>query len=80
MLYCIYMRPLGKVVLRLDTIKISGFFTYITGYDEDHNRIDFVMDRMRYLDDYDADCGYCHIVSYTTNGVTVPCNCYQALC
>lgn len=79
MLYALYIRPLGEVILHLDSISIDGFKIFITGYDNDHNRIDFTMDKMAYLEDSPCDCGYCHIVSYVKNGITTPCNIYRAL-
>lgn len=79
MLYAIYSKTLGQVILHLDTIRISGFHTYVTGYDDDHNPIRFVMDRFNYLEDYYSSYGYCHMISYTKNGVTTPCSEYYAL-
>lgn len=79
MLYALYHRELGQIILHLDTIRISGFNTYVTGYDDDHNPIDFIMDKFDFLEDYSAGYGYCHIISYTKNGITIPCNIYQAL-
>ena len=79
MLYAIYDGVLGRVVLHLDTIRIDGFNTYVTGYDDEHNPIQFTMDRFKYLDDYWSGYGYCHMVSYTKQGVTTPHNKYYAL-
>ena len=79
MLYALYHRELGTVILHLDTIRISGFNTYVTGYDDDHNPIDFIMDKFDFLEDYSGGYGYCHITSYTKDGVTTPCSVYQAL-
>lgn len=50
-MYTLHISPLGEVVLHFDTIRISGFNVYISGYDEDRNRIDFTMDKFRYPDD-----------------------------
>ena len=71
--------PLGVVVLHLDTMRISGFNHYVSGYDSDHNRIDFIMDRFAWIDDIVYEYGYCHITSYTKCGVRTPCNLYQSL-
>lgn len=79
MLYALYHRSLGQVILHLDTIVISGFNTYVTGYDDDHNPIDFTMDKFDFLEDYSGGYGYCHIISYTKDGVTTHCNAYHAL-
>ena len=79
MLYALYHRELGQVILHLDTIHFSGFNTYVTGYDDDHNPIDFIMDKFDFLEDYSGGYGYCHITSYTKDGITIPCNIYQAL-
>ena len=80
MMYTLYLSPLGEVVLHFATIQISGFYVYISGYDEDRNRIDFVMDKLQYPDDSPYDCGYCHIISYAMQGVTTPCNIYRSIC
>lgn len=79
MLYALYHRELGQIILHLDTMCISGFNTYVTGYDDDHNPIDFIMDKFDFLEDYSGGYGYCHITSYTKDGVTTPCSVYQAL-
>ena len=79
MIYAICLSPFGEVFLDLDTMKVSGFFVYIRGHDCNHNHIDFVMDRFMHLEDYATDYGWCHIVSYTTDGITTPCNLYRTL-
>ena len=78
-MYVLHISPLGRVVIYLSTIIISGFNIYMTGYDEDHNRVDFVMDKISYPDENPEGCGYCHILSYTMHGVTVPCNTYKSI-
>lgn len=75
-MYVIYLHPFGRIVLKHDTIFILGKFVYISGCDENHNRIDFVLDIMRYPDGLR---GYCHIVSYTIQGVTTPCDLYRSI-
>ena len=75
-MYVIYLHPFGRIVLKHDTIFILGKNVYISGCDEENNHIDFVLDLMRYPDDFR---GYCHIVSYTTQGVTTPCNLYRSI-
>lgn len=79
MLYTMHLQPIGTITLYLDSTFISGFNTYITGYDNNHNPIYFIMDKFCYLDQYPDDYGYCHIVSYEMNGVCTPCNIYRAL-
>lgn len=71
--------PLGEVVLHLDTMRISGFYHYVTGYDLDRNPIHFVMDRFAWIGDVIYEYGYCHIVSYSKGGIVTPCNVYQSL-
>ena len=75
-MYVIYLHPFGRIVLRHDTIFILGKFVYISGCDENRNRIDFVLDVMRYPDEFR---GYCHIVSYTVQGVTTLCDLYRSI-
>ena len=79
MFYTIYSEEFGHITLHMYTIHISGFHTYITGYDEDKKPVNFVMDKLCYLDDYITDYGYCHIISYTKDGVCTKCNLYQSL-
>ena len=79
-MYTLYLLPIGEIILRFATIRMSGFYIYISGYDEDRNRVDFVMDKLCYPDDSPYGCGYCHILSYTTQGKVVPCNIYRSLC
>lgn len=79
MLYTLHIRPLGEVILHLDSISIDGFKIFITGYDNDHNRIDFTMDKLCYLEDSPDDYGYCHIISYVKGGVHTACNVYKPL-
>ena len=78
-MYTLHLSPLGEVTLHLDTVHISGFNIYLTGYDDDNNRIDFTMDKLCYLEDIPYDFGYCHILSYTKNGISTPCNIYRSL-
>ena len=78
-MYTIHLPVIGEVVLRLATIRFWGFNIYISGHDEDRNAIDITLDRLVYPDDNTKDYGYCHIVSYSTQGRTVPCNMYSAL-
>ena len=80
MLYAIYTNELGRVILHMATVRISGFNTYVTGYDDDDNQIDFVMDKMCHLDDYfSSDYGYCHIIAYIKDGARTECSLYQSL-
>jgi hypothetical protein len=78
-MYTLYLPTVGEVVLHFATIRISGFRVYISGYDEYHERIDFIMDKLAYPDDRPEGCGYCHIISYTMHGVTVSCNYYKSI-
>ena len=79
-MYILHLSPLGRIILRLNTIRISGFEIHISGYDEDRNRIDFTMSKICYPEDSPYDCGYCHIVSYVKDGILTPCNIYRSLC
>lgn len=78
-MYTLYIPTVGEVVLHFATIRISGFRVYISGYDECHERIDFIMDKLAYPDERPEGCGYCHIISYTMHGKTVPCNYYKSI-
>lgn len=78
-MYTLYLSPLGEITLHLDTIHISGFNIYLTGYDDDKVPIDFVMRKIKYLDSDNENFGYCHIISYTRNGVSTSCNIYRSL-
>lgn len=78
-MYTLYIPTVGEVILRFATIRISGHKVYISGYDEEHNRLDFVLDKLVYPDDHHQDFGYCHIISYTMRGKTVPCNYYKSI-
>lgn len=79
-MYVIYLHPFGRIILRHHTIHILGRYIYISGCDEDHNRIDFTLDILKYPGDAISCYGYCHIVSYTTQGVTTPCDLYRSIC
>ena len=78
-MYTLYIPVIGEVILRLATIRFSGYNIYISGHDEEHNRIDFVFDKIKYPDDHHKEFGYCHILSYTMRGQTVPCNYYRSI-
>lgn len=78
-MHTMYIPSIGEVTLHLNTIYVERALLYITGYDCKHNRIKFAMDKFRCLDDYPCDCGYCHVVSYTKDGVTTQCNFYKSL-
>lgn len=78
-MYTLHIPTVGKVVLHFATIRIHGFNIYISGFDEDHNRIDLTLDKICYPEDSPYDCGYCHIISYTMHGKTVPCNTYKSI-
>ena len=80
MLYAIHTAELGKVMLHTKTMSFHDKNIHITGYDDDDNQISFVLDKICYLEDYfSSDYGYCHIVSYTKDGVCTKCNMYQSL-
>ena len=79
MIYALYIKPFGVVTLHLDTVVISGFNLYVTGYDCNKSRIDFVMNKFTFLEDDVYDCGYCRIKQYTKDGVTTTCNIYQSV-
>ena len=78
-MYTLYLQPLGEVTIHLDTIRISGYFIYIIGYDDDHNPIEFIMDKLCYLEDCPYDYGYCHIVSYVKHGIKTFCDKYMSI-
>ena len=78
-MYTLYLPTVGEVVLHFATIRIDGFKIYITGYDDEHNRVDLTLDRLVYPEERPEDCGYCHVISYTTQGKTVPCNSYKSI-
>ena len=78
-MYTVYIPKVGEVTLRLSTIHISGFNIRMSGYDEEHNLIDVLMDKIVYPVNKFYDCGWCHILSYTMHGQTVPCNIYRSI-
>lgn len=78
-MYTLYFPSLGEITLDLDTIFLCGHIFHIIGYDDSHSRIKFTMDKLSCLEEYYYDYGYCHIISYTKDGVTVPCSFYHAL-
>ncbi len=78
-MYTLYIPTIGEVTLHFATIRIHGSKIYITGLDDEHNRLDFVLDKLVYPEGRPEDCGYCHIVSYTMHGKTVPCNYYKSI-
>ena len=78
-MYKMYLHQVGEVILHLDTMVIDGFMKYITGYDCDRNRIDFVIDRLSHDDEYPMGYGFCRVVSYTIDGTTMSCNKYYSL-
>lgn len=78
-MYTLYLPTIGEVVLRFATIRIDGFHIYITGFDEDHNRVDLTLDKLVYPEERPEDCGWCHIISYIAQGKTVPCNMYRSI-
>lgn len=78
-LYTIHMPNVGIIKLYFDDIRVHGLKIYMTGYDEDNNRIDLILDKLVYPKDRQDDCGYCHITSYTMHGKTVHCNYYKSI-
>lgn len=78
-MYTLYLPTVGEVVLHFATIRIDGFKIYISGFDDDGYRVDLTLDRLVYPEERPEDCGYCHIVSYVTQGKTVPCNYYRSI-
>lgn len=79
MVYTINTKELGRIILHEDTIVRRGRIIYMLGYDDKHTPIRFVIDKMCHTNDYVLDYGYCHIVSYTKDGVCTECNMYQSL-
>ena len=63
-MYTLYLPTIGEVTLQFATININGSKIYISGYDEDRNRVDFTLDKLEYPEERPEDCGYCHIISY----------------
>jgi hypothetical protein len=78
-MYTIHLPAIGEVSLCLSTIRFDGFKIYMSGYDEDKNLIDVLMDKIVYPVSKLYDYGYCHILSYTMHGQTVPYNNYHAI-
>ena len=78
-MYTLYVPALGEVTLDLDSIFLRGHLFYIIGYDDSHSRVEFIIDKLSCLEDYYHDYGYCHILSYTKDGVTTHCNLYRSL-
>ena len=78
-MYTLYIPTVGEVTLHFATIRISGFRIYISGYDDEHNRVDLTLDKLAYPYERPEGCGYCHIISYETQGKIVPCNYYRSI-
>lgn len=78
-MYTLYIPTIGEVTLCFATIHISGSKIYITGFDDEHNRLDFILDKLVYPDERPEGCGYCHINSYTMHDKTVSCNYYKSI-
>lgn len=78
-MYTLYIPTIGEVTLHFATIRIHGFKIYITGFDDEHNRLDFILDKLVYPDEQPEGCGYCHINSYELHGKTVPYNKYHSI-
>lgn len=78
-MYTMYLQPLGEITLDLSTIRISGFFIYVTGQDDHHNTIEFTMDKLCYLEDDPYDYGYCHIVAYVKQSIKTFCDIFKSL-
>ena len=79
MYYDLYFADSVPIVLHLDTLRISGFLQYVTGYSDDHTRIDFTLDALEYPEDPPFDYGYCHIIAYTVSGITKQCDIFGAI-
>lgn len=78
-LYTVYLPTVGELRLYFDTIRVCGYHTYISGYDNDRNWVELTMDKMVYPNDHPGECGYCHIIAYTMHGETIPCNYYRCI-
>ena len=78
-IYTVYLPDIGGLTLYFDTISVSGFNIYISGFDSDHNQVTLTLDRLVYPDEHPEHCGYCHIISYTMHGQTIPCNYYKSI-
>lgn len=78
-LYTVHLPNIGMVKLYFDTIRVQGYYVYISGYDEDNNLVELTLDKMVYPDDHPGECGYCHIVAYTMRGQTVYCSHYKCI-
>ena len=78
-MYTMYLQPLGEITLDLSTIRISGFFIYVDGYDDKHNGIKFTLNKLCYLENDPYDYGYCHIISYTNGNKTTFCDIFLSL-
>ena len=78
-MYTVYVPDLGEVWLDLDSLVLLGHIFHIIGRDDSRSRIEFVIDKLSCLEDYYNDYGYCHILSYTKDGVMTPCNLYCSL-
>lgn len=78
-IYTVYLPTIGGLTLYFDTIRVHGYNIYISGYDSNRNNIELTLDRLVYPDSHPEECGFCHIIAYTINGETVPCNYYKSI-
>lgn len=70
---------IGEILVDLETLMQSrGHFT-ICGHDEDHNDYVLTLAKISWQEDYIYEFGWTHVVAYTMQGVTTPCNHYTAI-
>lgn len=79
MLYAVHIPGIGEVRLYFDSIRVHGYYIYISGLDNDQNQIDLTLDRLVYPNSRPDDCGYCHIIECTAYGKTVSCDMYKSI-
>lgn len=78
-LYTTHIPGIGEVRLPFDSIRVHGYYIYISGLDSDNSQIDLTLDRLIYPSSRPDDCGYCHIIAYTIHGQTTTCNMYKSI-
>lgn len=70
---------IGEVLVDLDTLVYSCGKFLICGHDDDYNKCIVALSKISWQDDYIYEFGWAHIIAYTINGVTTPCNHFTSI-
>lgn len=70
---------IGEVLVDLATMCYRNGKTIICGHDDDHNNCTISCSKISWQEDFFYEFGWAHIVAYTINGVTTPCNHFTSI-